>query len=249
MKITNGQGGGGAGAEGVYELVNVATGKYLGAASSAQPVVMHDVGEGIDRKWVFVKTNVDGVDYYNIDSQDSGILRATGGSFAAGAYLVVSTTKEAPAIDTDKLWTVHYNNTDDTFRFEAKNSGRFLYHQTDGNCYNLIEIDDFEENDPRSKWQVFGSGGPLLSVKNNNLKITSIKIYPNPAKDSFTITFDNFTNAKVLIYDILGKVMFENSTKTGRMEVKNNVKLNSGMYLVKILADGNKVYHKKLVIK
>jgi hypothetical protein len=235
--------------EGVYKLVNVATGKFLGAAASAQPVIMHDTGEGLDRKWTFVKTNVDGIDYYNIDSQDNGILRATGSGFSAGPYLVVSTTKAPPAADGDKIWTVHHNTVDNTFMFEAKNSGRFLYHHTDGNCYNLLETTDFDEGDLRSKWQVIGTGGPLLSVNDHELKTASIKVYPNPAEESFTISFQNINNAKVEIYDILGKKVYQNSTNNRVIEVKNNGRLTSGIYLVKALSDDNKDYHTKLVIK
>ena len=213
---------------------------------------MRDTGEGVNREWEFIKVNFEGVDYYNIDSRDNGILRATGGSFGAGPYLVVSTTKEPPASDghTDKIWTVHHNTTDNTFSFEAKNNNRFLYHQTDGNCYTLLKGTDFVEGDPRSKWQVLGSGGPLLSANNNSdLRVSSLKIYPNPAKDSFTIGFENQNNAKVLIYDILGKVVYQNSTNTGNIEVENNGRLTSGIYLIKAIADGNKVYYTKLIIK
>ena len=142
-----------------------------------------------------------------------------------------------------------YNVEDDTFRFESKNSGRYLYHETDGNCYNLLETTDFVEDDPRSKWRVLGTGGPLLSVNNEVLTSSSMKIYPNPAKESFTISFRNLHNAKVEIYDILGKIIYQNSTNNGIVEVKNTGKFPSGIYLVKALADNNKVYHTKLVIK
>ncbi len=249
MKITNGEGGGGDD-EGIYKLINVATGKYLGAGpSSSQPVVMRDTGDSQDRKWKFTASTVDGIDYYNIDSEDNGILRATGGGFTAGAYLVVSTTKESPAVDTDKIWTVHYNSSDNTFSFEAKNNNRFLYHHTDGNCYNLLKGTDFAEGDQRSKWQVVGTGGPLLSVNDYDLKRISLKVYPNPASDEFTIAFQNINNAKVKIYDLLGKVVYQNATSNGFIEVKQGHNLPSGVYLLKALADDNKVYHTKLVIK
>ena len=235
--------------EGIYKLVNVATGKFLGAASSSQPIVMHDSGEGVDRQWTFTSTNVDGTDYYNIDSEDSGILRATGGGFTAGPYLVVSTTKESPAGDTDKIWTVHHNTTDNTFTFEAKNNGRFLYHHEDGNCYNLLETDDFVEGDPRSKWQVVGTGGPLLNTSNNDLISSSVKVYPNPAAEVFTIAFQGLNNASVKIYDLLGKVVYQNSTINGVIEVNRGHNLPSGIYLVKAMAEDNQVYYTKLVIK
>ncbi|MBC3758670.1 BNR-4 repeat-containing protein [Hyunsoonleella sp. SJ7] len=248
MKISGGPGGGGGGDdEGVYKLVNVATGKYLGAGgNSAGPVIMHDTGETTDRKWTFVKVNFEGADYYNIDSQQNGILRATGQNFTAGAYLVVSTTKEPPATTghTDKIWTIHYDEFEDTYRFEAKSNGRFLYHDTDGNCYNYI----VDETDERSQWQVVGTGGPLLSAKNNELKIPSLKVYPNPAQDKFTIAFKNINVAKVAIYNILGKVVYEKFTKNyDKLEVDND--FESGVYLVKTFSEDNRVFHSKLIVK
>ena len=231
--------------EGVYKLVNVATDKLLGSGASAQPVVTHDTGDSADRKWVFVSTNVGGVEYYNIDSQDSGILRATGSGFGAGAYLVVSTTKAPPAGDTDKIWTVHHNTTDNTFRFEAKDTGRFLYHDADGNCYNIA----VSEDDARSKWKVLGTGGPLLNIDKYDLQSPSLKVYPNPAKDSFTIIFKHLNNAKVLIYDLLGKLVYQNATNLGSVEIVNNGRFNPGIYSVKVLSEGGKSSHTKLVIK
>ncbi|MFC2110023.1 BNR-4 repeat-containing protein [Bacteroidota bacterium] len=231
--------------EGVYKLVNVATEKLLGSAATAQPVVTHDSGDTADRKWVFVKTNVGGTDYYNIDSQDNGIIRATGGGFAAGAYLVVSTTKASPAGDTDKIWTVHHNTTDNTFRFEAKDSGRFLYHHSDGNCYNLAVTED----DARSKWKVLGTGGPLLSINNYDLKTSSLKVYPNPANNRFTIAIDNVNITSVKVFDVFGKIIYKKEPNQQSVQIENDGRFVPGMYLVKVLGDGDRVYHTKLVIK
>ena len=249
MKISStGQGGGGGDAEGVYQLVNVATGKYLGANSAAgQPVIMHDTGDTQDRKWTFMPVNFEGTDYYNIDSQLNGILRATGGAFAPGAYLVVSTGQAPPATTghADKIWTIHYDEFEDTYRFEAKSSGRFLYHEADGDVYNLI----VDENDDRSKWQIIGSGGPLLSVNNDHLKTASVKVYPNPANSNFTIALNGFNSASVTIYDILGKPVYRNKTNASSIQIENDGRFKSGMYLIKVVTDNQSVYHTKLVLQ
>ncbi|TNJ45001.1 BNR-4 repeat-containing protein [Tamlana fucoidanivorans] len=246
MKISATSGGGSGGDdEGVYQLVNVATGQFLIANPTAgQPVSMNDSGDGQDRKWEFIKTSVDGQEYYNIDSRLNGILRATGANFSPGAYLVVSTGKAPPAGDTDKIWTIHYDEFEDTYRFEARSTGRFLYHHPDGNCYNYI----VDETDERSQWQVVGSGGPLLSVENNELKTPSLKVYPNPSQDKFTIAFKNINVVKVTIYNILGKAVYEKLTNNyGKLEVKEN--FESGIYLVKAFSGDNRVFHAKLIVK
>lgn len=232
--------------EGVYKLQNVATGKFLGSAASSQPVVMHDSDQGIDRDWRFIATTSAGVDYYNIDSQDNGILRATGANFAAGANLVVSTTKSPPAGDTDKIWTVHHNTSDNTFRFEAKNSGKFLYHQTDGKCYNLA----VSEDDARSKWKVIGTGGPLLSIDEKDKNSSAIKVYPNPATDSFTISFEKLKNVRIAIYDTRGKLVYETTTNKNSIQIDRSNYFTPGIYLIQVLTGGQKtVYNTKLVIK
>lgn len=248
MKISStGQGGGGGEEEGVFQLVNVATGKYLGANSTAgQPVIMHDSGNTTDRKWTFEPVNYEGVDYYNIDSKLNGILRATGGSFSLGPYLVVSTSQAPPATTghTDKIWTVHYDEFEDTYRFEAKSSGRFLYHETDGKCYNLI----VDEADERSKWQILGIGGPLLSVKKNKEMTAVLKVYPNPAKNTFTITFKNLNVTKIYIYDILGNLVYQKQIPNGDILKVDNY-FQSGMYLIKAMSQNNKVFYSKLLVE
>ncbi|WP_282122024.1 BNR-4 repeat-containing protein [Algibacter mikhailovii] len=226
----------------VYRLRNVSTGKFLtDSGASATPVTMNDSGEEQQKHWTFVKSGA----YYNIDSSAFGILRATGPTFSEGAYAVVSTGKSAPAGDSDKIWTIHYNELDDTFRFESKDNGRFLYYDEDGSVTNI----SVPETDARSVWQAISTAVVLSSTDNQPQSTSSIKIYPNPAKESFTIAFNNLNNAKVIIYDVLGKVVYENTIKTGGLEVKNNGRLTSGIYMIKVMADENKVYHTKLLIK
>ena len=222
--------------ESIYRLRNVATGKFLTAVgSSATPVTMTDSGEPTNTHWTFVESGA----YFNIDSETVGILRAVG----SDPFLAVSTAKASPATDTDKSWTIHYNELEDTYRFESR-FGRYLYHETDGGVYhkNVTELDT------RSIWQAIATS-VTLSTDDNELLSSTIKIYPNPAKDYFTIAFENLNNATVEIYDLLGKVVYQNSTNNGLIEVKSVHNLPSGMYLVKAVADNNRVYHTKLVIK
>ena len=131
-----------------YRLQNVATGTFLtDSGVSATPVSMSDTAEETNTYWTFVKTG----EYFNIDSESFGILRAPGSGFDGGnkPFFVVSTGKASPANDADKVWTVHYNETNDTFRFESKDNNRYLYYNTDGNVTNIT----VEETDERSVWK------------------------------------------------------------------------------------------------
>ena len=224
----------------VYRLKNVATGQYLQAqTASASPAFMNSSSEGQDKEWVFTKTTT----FYNIDSEVTGILRATGSGFSP-AYAVVNTTKASPATDSDKVWTVHYIESDDTYRFEGGAGGRFLYHDADGSVYTSSEPD----TDARSKWKAISISQPL-SVSDKEFKSSSIKIYPNPAEDKFTIEFKNINSVKSIeIYNILGKMVYQNIPKSYPLEVENNG-FTTGVYLIKVFSEENQVFHSKLIVK
>ena len=219
----------------IFRLKNVSTGKFLtDAGSSATPVTMTDSGEPQNTHWTFVKSG----DYYNIDSETLGILRALG----TGA--VYSTTKSAPAADTDKTWTIHETGTENIYRIEARNNKRFLYNEVDGTVTNKAVAD---ENDQRSHWEAIPTSH--LSVDNNELKVASLKVYPNPTNNKFTIALNNISTADVIIYNTLGKVVYKKSTDNGKIIFENDRSFSPGIYLVKAISDDNKVYHTKLMIK
>lgn len=228
----------------IYKLRNMSTGKYLtDSGASAIPASMSDTGEEQDKYWSFVKTG----DYFNIDSESFGILRATGANFSEGANAVVSTGKSAPAADSDKVWTVHYNETDDTYRFESKDNDRFLYSSIDGTVTNVtIDETNIDELN-RSKWQAI-STTKVLNVVKEIQNIPSIVIYPNPANDKFTLDFKGFTEIKnVEIYNMLGKRIYQNIPRTQTIEIQTT-SFSKGVYIVRALSGNNKVYNSKLIL-
>lgn len=234
--------GGDQGSDNIFWFRNVATGQFLGeGTSSAQPVIMHNTEGDKDRQWEI--TDVPNTTFVNIDNMNSGILRATGANFGAGAYAVVSTTKVAPASDSDKVWTSHFNETNNTYRFEAGTSGRFLYHNEDGTVITTA-VDDTDE---RSIWKVLPTSQPL-SVKDEKLIESKLIIYPNPAKNIFTISLSNFSQADITIYNTLGKTIYKDSILNGNLKIESNSQFSPGLYMVKAITNDNKVYHTKLVI-
>ena len=152
---------GGTVSEDCVNLINVETGQFLTAASgSSQPVTMSASGVAQNTHWTLVESGV----YINIDSQSesggTGILRAPGANFSGGAYRVVSTTKPPPAADTDKTWTLFYDETSDTYRFESRTSGRFLYQNPDG----TITHSTAAATDNRSVWRAVPCGAAVLPL-------------------------------------------------------------------------------------
>ncbi|RXP59366.1 T9SS C-terminal target domain-containing protein [Lutibacter sp. HS1-25] len=224
----------------IYRLRNVATGQFLQAqAASATPVLMNNSGDGQDKEWSFVKT---GTNFYNIDSELTGILRATGSSFLP-PYAAVNTTKGSPATDSDKIWTVHYIAADNTYRFEAGSNGRFLYHDADGTVYNSAALD----TDARSKWQVI-SKSVTLGVDDLDLNASFIKLYPNPAKNEFTIVFKGSENRTIIISDVLGKEVYKYTTNNESIRIDNEGQFKTGVYIVKVVGENQKSYVKKLIV-
>ena len=80
-------------------------------------------------------------------------------------------------------------------------------------------------------------GGPnaenrWIALSTDDFSFNSIKMYPNPVKDSF-IYFSSTQDLDVIIYDVLGKqVLIENvDSNKDYINISN---LNKGLYLVKI---------------
>lgn len=228
--VTSDGGGGNEGSDDIFWFRNVATGKFLGeGSSSAQPVIMHDATGNSSRQWEM--TEVPNTEFINIDNMQSGIIRATGDAFAAGPFLVVTTTKPSPATDGDKVWTSHYNQADNTYRFEAGNSGRFLYHDANGTVITKA----VEDTDARSKWQVSPTSQPL-SVDDNNTDETEIRLYPNPTKGDLNVLVPSFLNKlEVEVYNIQGKLVKSSSEKVnnGKVTLATN-NISNGIYFIKL---------------
>jgi hypothetical protein len=204
---------------------------------------MHNGANEDDKKWQIVK--VPNTTLYNIDNMQNGIIRATGAGFAAGANIVVSTTKGSPASDSDKVWTIHYNEANDTFRFEAGTSGRYLYYNENGNVYNI----ESEESDQRSVWKAI-LASKVLSTESTKLSSLKIQVYPNPAKEQFTIALPNQGETKTIsIYNTIGALIYQEKTKESELMIQKEGKFSVGVYLIKVNNSQNKAGYTKLLIK
>ncbi|MBZ9652301.1 T9SS-dependent M36 family metallopeptidase [Psychroflexus montanilacus] len=85
------------------------------------------------------------------------------------------------------------------------------------------------------------------SLSNDSFGFDTFGIYPNPAKESFSLslTNGNLANSKVDIYDMNGKLIL---SRTSDNDQKVDIQtLNSGMYIV-LVESGSKTYSKKLIV-
>ena len=216
-----------------YRIKNVATGKYL--KSEGSKIVFSDTGVNEDTHWEFLKSP--GNDsFYNIDSKVSGTIRFT------GTGELISSSKNVANSDTDKTWTVIYHASDKNYTFQTRTSVRYLSHNSTG-----IGISSVINNE--SKWNV-ESTTASLSTENNLIDTNgNIQIYPNPAKDNFTINLNGFNSAEISIYSILGKLIYKETTDKKTISINNANKFKKGIFLVKIVTDTQKIFNKKLVIE
>jgi hypothetical protein len=225
----------------IYRLKNVATGKYL--KSSGSNVVASDyIANDDSLNWKFVETNIGTSAYYNIDSEINGVLRGAG---SGAENAIISTSRAAPNTDVDKVWTPYYIEAEDVYRFAVKDGNNYLYHQNDNQFYNIVS----ESNDARSKWKLELASNTPLSLEDNIVKSTLINLFPNPTKGEFTLQFTGFNNAKVVIYDILGKSIYSKNISENRIQINNDTKFKPGIYLVKVQDELRNTYFKKLIIE
>ncbi|WP_299057332.1 T9SS type A sorting domain-containing protein [uncultured Polaribacter sp.] len=87
-----------------------------------------------------------------------------------------------------------------------------------------------------------------LSIDENQVTLSSIKTYPNPAKNNFKIQLNNIENATIGIYDVLGKKVYQKTNVKESIEIINNNRFKAGIYLIKVIDNNQKVYFKKLII-
>lgn len=74
-------------------------------------------------------------------------------------------------------------------------------------------------------------GGVFVSVQ--DVKETSIAVYPQPAQDVLNINVESASNEMVRIYDLAGQLVVETSMN-GNQKTLNIAQLNSGVYLLEV---------------
>lgn len=87
-----------------------------------------------------------------------------------------------------------------------------------------------------------------LSIEHNQLSFSSIKTYPNPTNGNFTIQLNHIDTSSISIYDVLGKKVFQKTNVKESLEVVNQNRFKTGIYLIKVSNRNQKVYYNKLII-
>jgi len=88
------------------------------------------------------------------------------------------------------------------------------------------------------------------TLGNNEFNTTTIGLYPNPAKDSFTISNTGTESiTQISIYEVSGKMVYSQTKSFDTLTTINVSDFAKGIYLVEIVSENKVKLTKKLVIK
>jgi len=88
------------------------------------------------------------------------------------------------------------------------------------------------------------------TLGNDEFNTTTITLYPNPAKDSFTISNTGAESiTQITIYEVSGKKVFGQTKSFDTLTTINVSDFAKGIYLVELISENKSRLIKKLVIR
>ncbi|MEC4005868.1 endonuclease [Flavobacterium sp. SUN052] len=135
----------------------------------------------------------------------------------------------------DLTTLLSWNHSDSSDDFEMNRNNYIYTWQLNRNPF--IDYPDLADY----VWGIHANDVWYAALSNTNFSTSKVIIYPNPAKDNFSITgLSNDTS--VALYSILGTKLFEqNVSEQGTFDISN---YNSGIYILKITSDGTTIERK-----
>jgi hypothetical protein len=126
---------------------------------------------------------------------------------------------------------------------EIPGANNFIYAPTEEGNYTVAStINGCISAPSNSVFFQFAS----VNISNLQEKV-NVLLYPNPAKDNFTIVLENWNNkTQIKVFDIVGKLIFAENTSNGFLEV-NASNFAKGTYIVKIESENLSSVKKVLI--
>ncbi|MCV9386665.1 BNR-4 repeat-containing protein [Reichenbachiella ulvae] len=112
-----------------------------------------------------------------------------------------------------------------------------------------------ESSVPSAKLEItyIPSGGARMRSDNESAaskpKGQYLQIYPNPAKDKFTITLDGNSIETLAIYTLGGLELYQTDSIEGKIELSKGTLFTRGMYLIKAIDNQGLMYQQKLIVE
>ena len=78
---------------------------------------------------------------------------------------------------------------------------------------------------------------------------SSVVVYLNPVNGAFHITTKDIVAKSISIYDPSGKVIYQSTQPTQRLQLSKSVDLTTGLYIIQVVDQGQNIHHQKLLIE
>lgn len=96
--------------------------------------------------------------------------------------------------------------------------------------------------------QCFTPNRPLAKDEIEEFNEKKIIVYPNPASFKVTIVPPNKENYKLILYDLLGRILYETEENNEEKIHINTQAFPNGIYYIKVIGNG-KSFTEKLILK
>lgn len=154
-------------------------------------------------------------------------------------------------------WTPILTNTQssgttldlETFDIAKTNASyvRYVGHGNSVNSWNSInevEIYGIGTNTSRTNSNLTKPNTPTLQLAN-----AGIQVYPNPTNGAFTINFADMQEPSIQIFDMTGRLQFEQKTTKSSLSIEQFNMFKSGMYLIRVIDKNQNVHQQKLIVE
>ncbi|WP_282122299.1 leucine-rich repeat domain-containing protein [Algibacter mikhailovii] len=111
-----------------------------------------------------------------------------------------------------------------------------------GSCSLNVSVGSLSAYENADVWKDFNPINGTLSNENIDI-IDELKIYPNPTQNVLFIEVRNVNNAKIEVYDMLGKAQLNQLLYDG-VNTLNTEELSRGIYLFRLISDEGTISRK-----
>lgn len=131
--------------------------------------------------------------------------------------------------------------------------GLVIYHRPNGNAgTSIYEYELYDRANRNVSSSIFVKLQTTISVGlNEAAQQVNFEVFPNPVENELRLNFPNGidqNNLEMILYDLTGKEMRRVNVQQGvEMQILNVADLNSGLYFISTLKDGERLQSKRFV--
>ena len=237
----------------VYNLRNVKTNQYLRVTSGpagtegsvAEVLTMVDYAEDHHINWTarksaYIATGETEAIHWNLEAQARGILRMK------GTKQTISTSKQGPASDVDKIHQIIYDADAGGFRIHNRTGSQSLTpnDHVDGSLTTVL-LADATDNEDVWVFEVSEIEEPTASVNTFGVEAFTIS---NPINNTLIIKGATSKVSKVNVYSVLGNTVLSKSVNNINGDISlNTSSLSKGLYIIEMTGNNGERFTKKII--